>query len=112
LGVRPEYIIIFGEDPQQKKEYDEYIEKAKELIPQILARLYEETSVKPLLLFLTKDGSCMPGYPGELIYCMYRDTIYKFDRVGYSEEEMLLQILDLEDRERRRFERLKINSAL
>jgi len=38
---------------------------------------------------------------------LFKDYIYKFDRSGYSEEEMLLQIMDLEDKERRTFERLK-----
>jgi len=41
------------------------------------------------------------------IYCLYKGCIYKFDRVGYSKEEMLLQIMELEDKERVKFERLK-----
>ncbi len=40
-------------------------------------------------------------------YGLYKNAIYKFDRPGYSEEEMLLQVMDLEDDERQRFERLK-----
>lgn len=43
----------------------------------------------------------------ELIYCIYKQYIYKFDRPGYTDEEMLLQILELEDEERKKFERLK-----
>ena len=39
-------------------------------------------------------------------YCIYRGIVYKFDR-EYNTEEMLLQILELEDKERRGFERLK-----
>lgn len=42
---------------------------------------------------------------GEHAY-LYKDAIYKFDR-DYSDEEILLQILDFEDKERRKFERLK-----
>ena len=38
---------------------------------------------------------------------LYKNAIYKFDRYDYSDEELLLQILDLEDNERRKFERLK-----
>lgn len=44
---------------------------------------------------------------GDSRYCVYKGIVYKFDRAGYSEEEMLLQIMDLEDDERRKFERLK-----
>ena len=41
------------------------------------------------------------------MFCVYKEIIYKFDRAGYTEEEMLLQIMDLEDEERRKFERLR-----
>lgn len=39
--------------------------------------------------------------------CLYKGVIYKFDRSDYSDEEMLLQIMDLEDQERKKFERLQ-----
>jgi len=37
----------------------------------------------------------------------YKRNAYCFDRPDYSDEEMLLQIMDLEDEERRKFERLR-----
>ena len=39
-------------------------------------------------------------------YYLYRGSIYRLDR-EYSEEEILLSIMDYEDKERRKFERLK-----
>ena len=45
-------------------------------------------------------------------YCLYKEIIYKFDRVGYSEEEMTLQIMELEDKERQKFERLRYKFSL
>jgi len=56
---------------------------------------------KPIILVNNIFGA------GKQIYCLYRNNIYKFDRPGYSVEEMHLQIMDLEDRERRKFERLR-----
>lgn len=46
------------------------------------------------------------------VYATYGGHLYKFDRVGYSQNEMLLQINELEDKERRKYERLshKYNS--
>lgn len=38
---------------------------------------------------------------------LYKDAIYAFDRDDYTDEEILLQILDFEDKERRKFEQLK-----
>jgi Zn finger protein HypA/HybF involved in hydrogenase expression len=40
-------------------------------------------------------------------YYLYNGYIYKFDRIDYSSEEILLQIMDLEDKERKQFEHLK-----
>ncbi len=40
-------------------------------------------------------------------YCIYRTSFYKLDRTDYSDEEVLVQVLDLEDKERQKFERLK-----
>jgi len=40
-------------------------------------------------------------------YFIYKDNIYKFDRADYSDEQRLLQIMELEDKERRKFEHLK-----
>jgi hypothetical protein len=62
----------------------------------------------PVRQFIKKENS----YPhkqifSELIFCVYKGVVYKFDRIGYTEEELLLQIMDLEDEERRKFERLK-----
>lgn len=42
-----------------------------------------------------------------LNYCLFCGVVYKLDRPGYMTEEMLLQIWDLQDKERRKFERIK-----
>jgi hypothetical protein len=41
------------------------------------------------------------------MHWLYKNNVYKFDRPDYSDHEMLLQIMALEDRERKKFERLK-----
>lgn len=99
-----------GQHEEYDRKYNEYNAKVKELIPEIHNRLEQETSTNPISLHYRKDmftGSC-----SNLIYCAYKGNIYKFDRVGYSEEEMVLQIMNLEDDERRKFERLKHKFSL
>lgn len=44
---------------------------------------------------------------GNAQFCLYGGAIYKFDRVGYTEEQMTLQVMELEDAERQKFERLR-----
>ena len=62
-----------------------------------------KTNVVPLVGSVVDRGSQ---------YCLYKEIIYKFDRVGYSEEEMTLQIMELEDKERQKFERLRYKFSL
>ena len=81
----------------------------KDNINKLRQKAFEE-AVKPKLLELQekiKENQLLgiSGNWGEHVY-LYKDAIYKFDR-DYSDEEMLLQILDFEDKERRKFERLK-----
>ena len=45
-------------------------------------------------------------------YYMYEDNLYKFDRGDYTDEQRLLLILELEDKERQNFERLKRKFSL
>ena len=83
-----------------------------EAIEGILKRLGGEIQLAsiegPLLLRMReRRKSVLDPSIGSWQYCLYRGNIYKFDRAGYSDEEAVLQIIDLEDRERKRFERLK-----
>jgi hypothetical protein len=61
---------------------------------------------KPLpLIYFSRSGRS--NIKKNLIYWVYKDGIYQTSRTDYSDEEMLLQIMELEDEERRKFERLK-----
>ena len=81
------------------------ISAEKDNISKLRHKAFEEV-VKPKLLELQKKikGNQLLG-TDNLVY-LYKGALYKFDR-DYSDEEMLLQILDFEDKERRKFERLK-----
>jgi len=63
----------------------------------------KKSLVEPLKLRLSTDSDYAPYY----LYCLYRGYIYKLDRPDYTSEEMVLQIMELEDKERHKFERLK-----
>lgn len=43
------------------------------------------------------------------VHCLLNGTVYKFDRPGYSDEEILLMIKDLELKEQKKLNRLKEN---
>ena len=83
-----------------------YFEAVKLACEKIAGEIQGESFEKPIILSLLQKqrGSL---FIGDSRYCLYKGNIYRFDRPGYSEEEMLLQLIDLEDRERRVFERLK-----
>jgi hypothetical protein len=79
-------------------EEEYYLENKKEVLeknrdPKIA---YENSKHRPVRVF--KDN--------KNLYWLYKDIIYKFDRTDYSDHQMILQIMALEDRERRQFERL------
>jgi len=78
-------------------------EKKVELAAKTLEQIEAKSFDRPLPMRLYKDRH----NHSDLIYCLYKGNIYKFDRIGYSEEEMLFQIMELEDKERQKFERLK-----
>lgn len=64
--------------------------------------IQNESQIKPLGL---SDKKERPGH------YLFRGSIYKADRLGYSEEEIVLQIHDVEEREQRQFERLRGKTA-
>ena len=99
-------------DPQYKKERSEYYENLREVMGGIYEATNMESLTKPIRLRLRKKdlgflgGERVYEYGVEL-YCLYKDCIYKFDRPGYSDDEIVFQIMELEDKERVKFERLK-----
>lgn len=70
-----------------------------------------EEAIKPEILrieYIIKEGGLLRLKDGSgIMMVLYKGAIYKFDRYDYSDQELLLQILDFEDKERRKFERLK-----
>ena len=85
------------------KKYNEYNTRRNEILKKVCDMIRQEASNKPLRLRLQKGFRA----GGDLVHCVYKDNMYKFDRANYSDEEIILQIMDLEDEERRKFERLK-----
>jgi len=72
--------------------------KMKEKAPVISDLFIQEYCDKLLRLLKENDDSA---------YAIYKEIVYKFDRCDYTDEQMLLQIMDFEDNERKRFEHLK-----
>ncbi|MDE2290440.1 MAG: HNH endonuclease [Elusimicrobia bacterium] len=67
-------------------------------------RLEREVERRSNLEPLSLDGTDVPN-------CfLFRGKIYRASRAGYTTEEMMLQIEDSEERERRRFDRLRRRS--
>ncbi|OGX27942.1 MAG: hypothetical protein A2787_00485 [Omnitrophica WOR_2 bacterium RIFCSPHIGHO2_01_FULL_48_9] len=99
--------LFRGESESKSVNWEESNEEIKERANKISSDLRNESFLKPIPLYILKRDPIRPEQGSSLIYCLYKDNMYKFDRAGYSEEEMLLQIMDLEDEERRKFERLK-----
>lgn len=88
------------------QKFDEFKAKKEEIYKKVEGMIRQEVSIKPLRLRLStkKDGNW--------VYRVYKDNIYKLDRANYSDEEIILQIMDLEDEERRKFERLRHKFSL
>jgi hypothetical protein len=107
--------FLFPNQAQKKayeKEYNEYTRKKEKIYREVIEMILKEVLNKPLkLLQGRKNVTCFPIYlnsnKGASAYYIYKDNIYKFDRTSYSDEEIFLQIMNLEDEERRKFERLK-----
>jgi hypothetical protein len=89
---------------QAKALYDtkvkEYDKKLKQISQAFIVNFVKEYTTKTLRLKFLDSGKAF-------LYCYYKEYIYKFDRPGYTDEEMLLQVMDFEDGERKKFERLK-----
>lgn len=98
---KPHYKYSTTEEKEiYNKKSDEYYIRRDEIISKLKVMVLREALNRSLRLRFEKGG-------GDLMYCVYKDSIYKLDRADYSDEEMLLQIMELEDEERRKFERLK-----
>ncbi|TSC57235.1 MAG: HNH endonuclease [Candidatus Peregrinibacteria bacterium Greene0416_62] len=91
-----------------------YFEAVAQTLKVIADELQSASWGKLLLLRTREKKQRLSLFPasGSWQYCLHQGNIYKFDRAGYSDEEMVLQIIDLEDRERKKFERLKNQLAL
>lgn len=76
-------------------------------ITKLLTSFRQEANNKPLRLAQYKKTKDNEYKHGDLIFCLYKDNIYKLDRTDYSDQEIVLRIMELEDNERREFERLK-----
>lgn len=82
-----------------------------------IEKIKDVTQTKPIRVARSASSSSNGGFglywnrtPEKLnlseFYYLYRGSIYRLDR-QYSENEILLLIMDYEDKERRKFERLK-----
>jgi len=72
------------------------------------------TQIKPIRVVKSPSSEFSPWAVDPNLsefYYLYRDNIYRLDR-EYSENEILLLIMDYEDKERRKFERLRKNFEL
>lgn len=107
LEKRPETTRDMNDAERDKRwqEQKEYKAKRDVVVEAVRKRLDEECYKKPMRLAFMKDWVVRQQSP--LVYCAYKGVIYKFDRVGYTDEEIILQIMNLEDDERKKFERLK-----
>ena len=99
--------LMYSDVPKLKEKYsgDRYDDGDEEFIENLdmaAKRIMQEAENKPLRLAVYYYD-----YRTPLNHCLYRGNIYKFDRAGYSDDEIFLQIMNLEDGERRKFERLK-----
>ncbi len=90
---------------------DDYKAELEKLCTATALEVHKTSFEKPIRLILSNGAWFKPKY-GDWRYCLYKGDVYKFDRVGYTVEEMLLQIIDLEDKERQKFERLRNRLSL
>lgn len=101
------------EEEAYKKEYYAYTREKEKIYREVIEMIRKEVLNKPLkLLFQERENVTniliyLNSHKGASPYYLYKDNIYKFDRTSYSDEEIFLQIMNLEDEERRKFERLK-----
>ena len=89
-------------DKKYKEKKAEYDKQTEPIYSRVADSIVKVTEKRPISLRRLQGKN-----KTELIFCIYKGIIYKCDRAGYTEEEMLLQIMDLEDEERRKFERLR-----
>ena len=69
-------------------------------------RIFEE-KIKPEIIKIQEKIKNRELLRVESGSCVYEDNLYEFDRGDYTDEQRLLLILELEDKERQNFERLK-----
>jgi len=94
------------EDADKKIEFQEKIKRWKKEKNKIF-----EEKAKPEIIKIRekiKNGELLKTIWGFL----YKDALYNFDRGDYTDEERVLLILELEDKERQKFERLKRKFSL
>jgi hypothetical protein len=93
-----------------QKEEDAYRQKQREFIKNAAIEIEKESLERPVRFKLFKNSISDDG--SDVNYCMYRSIIYKCDRPDYSDEELIYQLMELEDKERQKFERLKHKFSL
>jgi len=89
---------VICKNPWKKAEYEKLKEEYQRKFSLVKERIREE--------FKNKSQS-QPVQLEEDKHYLYKGSIYKFNRGDYSDDEMLFQIMELEDKERQKFERLK-----
>lgn len=90
---------IIGIKAEHEQREQEYREKCIDVKEQIIRAEYENKSQTQPIPLHRQNGRAETCY-------LYKSNIYKFNR-HYSDEEMIFQIMELEDKERQKFERLK-----
>jgi len=86
-----------------QKELETYEFQRKHELDRLIAYVNSAVLSEPVKAYaILKKGNM-----SQKIYSVYKDNVYKFDRADYSSEQMLLQINDLEEDEKRKFEYLK-----
>ncbi len=95
-----------------REQRDDYDKQTKEFSRQQRECYQKQSEIRDKLFLEAEARSKTAIVPlrsqeGSRGYCLCKGAVYRFDRPDYSEEEMTLQVMELEDSERRRFERLR-----
>ena len=98
--------MVFGTGKAIQEEYEEklkeYDRQHDKLLNEYASLIEEATSKGPVEVY-----KCGTDWKHRWSYFLYKYIIYRFDTAEYSDEKRLLLIMDVEDKERRKFERLK-----
>ena len=80
---------------EKREEYvtanKEYRKQMTDVLTKIYQEMLEDSHTTPIKLRRDRDYD----HKGDWRYCLYRGIVYQFDRPGYTENEMLNQILTL-----------------